>query len=418
MAGQWFESVAEAHRRAKRNLPRSVYAALLAGSERGVTLTDNLVAFDELRFRPHVADLPVKREQATTALGQNIALPVVISPVGVQAVHPEAEVAVARAAAAAGTAIGLSSFASKPVEEVAAANSQLFFQTYWVGGRDRVLARVERARRAQAKALIVTLDWTFDTYRDWGSPPIPEKLNLVALARFAPQVLARPRYLAEWLRHRTLPDLTVPNLALPGEPPPTFFAAYGEWMNTPPATWADIQWLREQWNGPFLVKGIIRPDDARRAVDAGATAISVSNHGGNNLDTTLASIRALPTIAEAVGSQIEVLFDGGIRRGADVVKALALGARAVMIGRAYLWGLGASGESGVKNVLEILRKGIDSALLGLDCASVHDLAPEDVLVPAGFTEGMKAAPSSSRRQGRESDHVRAGRSRAGVPDDL
>ena len=175
MAGQWFESVAEAQRRAKRNLPRSVYAALLAGSERGVTLTDNVVAFDELRFRPHVADLPGKREQATTALGQSIALPVVISPVGAQAVHPEAEVAVARAAAAAGTAIGLSSFASKPVEEVAAANPQLFFQTYWVGGRDRVLARVERARRAQAKALIVTLDWTFDTYRDWGSPPIPEK---------------------------------------------------------------------------------------------------------------------------------------------------------------------------------------------------------------------------------------------------
>jgi len=300
-------------------------------------------------------------------------------------VHPDAEVAVARATAAAGTAIGLSSFASKPVEEVAAANPQLFFQTYWVGGRDRVLARVERARRAGAKALIVTLDWTFDTYRDWGSPPIPEKLDLAAMARFAPEVLARPRYLAEWLRHRTLPDLTVPNLALPGEPPPTFFAAYGEWMNTPPATWADIQWLREQWNGPLLVKGIMRSDDARRAVDAGATAISVSNHGGNNLDTTLASIRALPTVAEAVGGQIEVLFDGGIRRGADVVKALALGAHAVMIGRAYLWGLAAAGESGVKNVLEILRSGIDSALLGLDRASVHDLAPEDVLVPSGFT---------------------------------
>jgi heme/flavin dehydrogenase (mycofactocin system) len=385
MAGQWFESVAEAQRRAKRNLPRSVYVALLAGSERGVTVTDNVVAFDELRFRPHVADLPDKREQATTALGQGIALPVVISPVGAQAVHPDAEVAVARAAAAAGTAIGLSSFASKPVEEVAAANPQLFFQTYWVGGRDRVLARVERARRAGAKALIVTLDWTFDTYRDWGSPPIPEKLDLAAMARFAPEVLARPRYLAEWLRHRTLPDLTVPNLALPREQPPTFFAAYGEWMTTPPATWADVQWLREQWNGPFLVKGIMRPDDARRAVDAGATAISVSNHGGNNLDTTLASIRALPTVAEAVGGQIEVLFDGGIRRGADVVKALALGAHAVMIGRAYLWGLGAAGESGVKNVLEILRSGIDSALLGLDRASVHDLVPEDVLVPSGFT---------------------------------
>src|SRR6476661_8319974 len=148
MAGQWFESVAEAQRRAKRNLPRSVYAALLAGSERGVTLTDNVLAFDELRFRPHVADLPGKREQATTALGQGIALPVVISPVGAQAVHPDAEVAVARAAAAAGTAIGLSSFASKPVEEVAAANPQTFFQMYWTGGRDKLVARMERARKA------------------------------------------------------------------------------------------------------------------------------------------------------------------------------------------------------------------------------------------------------------------------------
>ncbi|MBN9113632.1 MAG: mycofactocin biosynthesis FMN-dependent deaminase MftD [Pseudonocardia sp.] len=385
MAGQWFESVPEARRRAKRNLPRSAYAALLAGSERGVTLTDNVLAFDELRFRPHVADLPVEQEQATTTLGQHIALPVVLSPVGAQAVHPEAEVAVAGAAAAAGTAIGPSSFASKPVEEVAAANPRLFLQTYWVGGRDRVLARVERARHAQAQALIVTLDWTFDTYRDWGSPPIPEKLDLAAMARFAPEVLARPRYLAAWLSHGTLPDLTVPSLALPGEPPPTFFAAYREWMNTPPATRASIQLLGEQWNGPFLVKGIMRPDDARRAVDAGATAISVSNHGGNNLDTRLASIRVLPAIAEAVGSQIEVLFGGGIRRGADVVKALALGARAVMISRAYLWGLGAGGESGVKNVLETLRNGIDSALLGVDCASVHDLAPDHVVVPAGFT---------------------------------
>ena len=149
-----------------------------------------------------------------------------------------------------------------------------------------------------------------------------------------------------------IPDLTVPNMRRPGEPAPTFFGAYGEWMQTPLPTWEDVAWLREQWGGPFMLKGVMRVDDARRAVDAGVTAISVSNHGGNNLDGTPASIRALPAVADAVGDQIEVLLDGGIRRGSDVVKALALGARAVMIGRAYLWGLAANGQAGVENVLD------------------------------------------------------------------
>src|SRR5437870_9285233 len=144
-------------------------------------------------------------------------------------------------------------------------------------------------------------------------------------------------------------------------------------MMTPPPSWDDLRWLREEWGGPFMLKGVMRVDDARRAVDIGATAVSVSNHGGNNLDGTPASIRALPGVADAVGGQIEVLLDGGIRRGSDVVKALALGARAVMIGRAYLWGLAANGSAGVKNVFDILRDGIDSALLGLGRASVHDL---------------------------------------------
>ena len=284
-------------------------------------------------------------------LGQDIAFPVIISPTGVQAVDPEGEVAVARAAAAAGTAIGLSSFASRSIEDVAAANDKVFFQMYWVGTRERILQRVERARRAGAKALIVTLDWSFATRRDWGSPPIPEKLNLKAMARFAPEMIVRPGYLLDWVKSGKLPDLTCPNLAGPGEDLPTFFGAYGEWMGTPLPTWEDIGWLREEWGGPFAVKGIMHPDDARRAVDVGATAISVSNHGGNNLDGTPASIRALPRIVDAVGDQIEVLQDGGIRRGSDVVKALALGAKAVLIGRAYLWGMAAGGEAGVSNVL-------------------------------------------------------------------
>jgi heme/flavin dehydrogenase (mycofactocin system) len=399
MKNLWFESVAVAQRRAKRRLPKSVYSALIAGSEAGITLADNVAAFGELGFAPHVGGAPAHRDMTTTVMGQEISLPVLISPTGVQSVHPDGEVAVARAAAARSTAIGLSSFASKPVEEVIAANPQTFFQLYWAGGRDQIAPRIERARAAGARGLIVTLDWTFSHSRDWGSPWIPDKLDLKAMARLAPEVLVRPAWLIEWARAGGPPDLTVPNVSPLGSPATTFFGAYGEWMMTPPPSWDDLRWLREQWDGPFMLKGIIRVDDARRAVDAGYTAISVSNHGGNNLDTTPASIRALPAIAEAVGDQIEVLLDGGIRRGSDVVKALALGARAVMIGRAYLWGLAAAGQPGVENVLDVLRAGIESALLALGRASTTELTPDDLIVPRGFTRplGVPAEPAVSFR---------------------
>jgi heme/flavin dehydrogenase (mycofactocin system) len=388
MGGGWFETVAEAQRRAQKRLPRSVYGALVAGSEKGLTVRDNQAAFDEIGFAPRTAGLSAKRELGTTVLGQHIALPVIISPTGVQAVHPDGEVAVARAAAARGTAMGLSSFASKPVEEVVAANPKTLFQMYWCGSRDDMLRRMERARAAGVVGLILTLDWTFSHGRDWGSPRIPERLTLREMLRFAPEGVTRPAWLLDWVRTRQLPDLTVPNMADPGAEVPTFFGAYGQWMQTPPPSWEDVRWLREQWDGPFLLKGVFRVDEAKRAVDAGVSAISVSNHGGNNLDGTPASIRALPGIAEAVGDQVEVLFDGGIRRGSDVVKALALGARAVLIGRAYLWGLAANGQAGVENVLDILRGGIDSALLGLGRSSVEELSRDDVIVPAGFSDAV------------------------------
>lgn len=390
MSRGWFESVAEAQRRARRSLPSSVYGALLAGSERGVTLRDNVDAFDEIRFAPRTAGLAAKRSLRTTVLGQQLALPVVLSPTGVQAVHPDGEVAVARAAAAKGTAMGLSSFASKPIEQVVAANPKTLMQLFWIGGRDDMLRRVERARAAGAVGLILTLDWSFSHSRDWGSPRIPERLTARELLRLAPQGLTRPGWLLRYVRAGHLPDLTVPNLAEEGRPAPAFFGAYGQWMQTAPPTWADVRWLREQWDGPFLLKGVMRVDEAKRAVDAGVSAVSVSNHGGNNLDGTPATIRALPAIAEAVGDQIEVLLDGGVRRGSDVVKALALGARAVLIGRAYLWGLAAGGEAGVRNVLDILRNGIDSTLLGLGRSSVRELGPDDAVLPPGFAVALGA----------------------------
>ena len=388
MPNAWFETVAEAQRRAKKRLPAPVYGALMAGSERGISRDGNLDAFAELGFAPEVANKPATREQATTVMGQPISMPVLLSPTGVQAVHPDGELAVARAAAARGTAIGLSSFASKPIEDVVAANPQTFFQIYWCGTKDQMQQRIDRAKRAAAAGLIVTLDWSFAHGRDWGSPFIPERIDREAVLRYAVPVALRPRWLATWARTRRLPDLCVPNMAVGDGPNPTFFQAYGEWMQTPPATWDDLAWLREQWDGPLMIKGVIRIDDALRAADIGADAISVSNHGGNNLDTTPAPIRALPAIKAAVGDSIEVVLDGGIRRGSDVVKAVALGAGAVMIGRAYLWGLAANGQAGVENVLDILRSGIDSVLLGLSKPSIADLGPDDVVVPDGFTRRL------------------------------
>jgi pre-mycofactocin synthase len=409
MANPWFESVAEAQRRAKKRLPKGVYGALVAGSERGLTLEDNLAAFAEIGFAPHTAGLANERNMGVTVMGQPVSMPILISPTGVQAVHPDGEVAVARAAAARGIAMGLSSFASKPIEEVVAANPQTFFQMYWVGTRDQMLARMDRAKKAGAVGLIATLDWSFAYGRDWGSPFIPEKIDFEAARRYAPQVLMRPRWLLDFARTGKIPDLSVPNMvATPGEPAPTFFGAYGMWNASPMPTWEDVSWLREQWDGPFMLKGVMRVDDAKRAVDAGVTAVSVSNHGGNNLDGTPASIRALPSVADAVGDQIEVLLDGGIRRGGDVAKALALGAKAVMIGRAYLWGLAANGQAGVENVLDLLRDGLGSAMVGLGRPNVSELSRDDLVIPPGFerqlgsiavdTALQAVSPSRRRRE--------------------
>lgn len=390
MANAWFETVAVAQRRAEKRLPGSVYGAIIGGAEKGLSLNDNLTAFDQLGLAPHVAGLHAERGMEVQVMGQHLSMPVIISPTGVQAVHPEGEVAVGRAAANRGIPMGLSSFGSKSIEEVCAVNNQVFHQMYWSGGRDVMVQRLQRAEAAGAKGIILTLDWSFSNGRDWGSPWIPEKLDLKTMIKLSPQALSRPKWLMTYLKTFSLPDLSAPNMAAPGQKPPAFFGAYYEWMQSTPPSWEDIAWLRSQWNGAFMVKGVCRVDDARRVRDLGATALSVSNHGGNNLDGTPAPIRVLPSIVDAVGGDIDVVLDGGIRRGSDVVKAVALGAKAVMIGRAYLWGLSVNGQAGVENVLDVLRGGIDACLLGLGRSHVNELTPDDVIAPEGFFRTLGA----------------------------
>jgi heme/flavin dehydrogenase (mycofactocin system) len=398
----WFESVAVAQERARKRLPQPVYGALVAGSERGQTITENEAAFRELGLAPHVVGQSAERDLTTRVFGQDVSLPVLISPTGVQAVHPDGEVAVARAAAARGTIMGLSNFASRSVEEVTATGATTFFQMYWTGDRDTMIQRMTRAHAAGVRGLIATLDWSFSIGRDWGSPEIPEKVDVRTAVRFAPKVATKVRWMKEFAKAGVIPDLTAPNLAPAGPdgglgPAPTFFGAYYEWMTTPPPTWEDVAWMSEQWRQisgtPFLLKGVCRVDDALRAVDAGVAGISVSNHGGNNLDGTPAAIRMVKPIADRLGSQIDVVMDGGVRRGSDVVKAVALGAKAVMIGRAYLWGLAANGQTGVENVLDVLRMGIDSTMRGLAVDSISDLTPEHLLVPDGFHRALGDAAS-------------------------
>ena len=396
----WFESVAVAQRRAKKRLPAPVYGALVAGSERGQTIADNEAAFSEIGFAPHVAGQQAERSMATTVMGQDISLPVIISPTGVQAVHPDGEVAVARAAAARGTVMGLSNFASKSVEEVTAANPSTFFQMYWTGDRDVMIQRMERAHAAGAKGLIATLDWSFSMGRDWGSPEIPEKVDLRTMIRMAPQVARKPRWLCEFARAGAIPDLTAPNLAPPG----------GDGAHVL------RRLLRVDDHAAALVGG--RGLDARavgqsracrscsRACAGSTTPCGPSTPASprSRCPTTAATTSTAPPprsgcckpIADAVGDQVEVVMDGGIRRGSDVVKAVALGARAVMIGRAYLWGLAANGQAGVENVLDVLRGGIDSALLGMGLSSIHELNPDLFVIPDGFHRALGVPPTQGK----------------------
>lgn len=360
---------------AKKRLPRVIFGYLDGGAEDEVTLRANREAFRKLTFRPRSAVALAACCLSTTVLGRPVSVPFLLAPVGSsRALHPDGEIGAAQAAGAAGTAYILSSAAGHRLEDVKAAGSaSVWYQLYLIGGREASEAVIERASKAGFDALVLTIDTSVAGMRerDFRNGMIPlAGPGLLAKIPFLPQLLARPRWLTCFLLDGGMPSL--PNVVVPGRGPVSLLDVSAALAKSA-ITWEDFRWIRELWRGPIVVKGVLTAEDARRAVDEGAAAVVVSNHGGRQLDCSPASLRALPEIVEAVGGQVEVLMDGGIRRGSDAIKAICLGARAVLIGRAYAYGLAAAGTAGVARALEILRADMERTLRLLGCASVESL---------------------------------------------
>ncbi len=371
---------------ARRRLPKAVFDYLDGGAEGEVTLRENRRAFDDVTFRPrHAVDVS-RSDLRTSVLGFELSFPALLAPVGYsRLMHPGGEVAAARAAGAAGTAYILSTISGHRMEDVRAASSgPVFYQLYLLGGRDAAEAAIERAQRAGFSALVLTIDTPVAGMRERDSRNGVKELlsgSLLAKAPFLPQLFTRPGWLVSFLLDGGLPKLE--NVVIPGRGPMALVDVNAA-LASAAVTWADLRWIRDCWRGPIVVKGVLTGDDARRAIDEGAAAVVVSNHGGRQLDCVAASLRALPEVVAAVDGQIEVLMDGGVRRGTDLVKALCLGARAVLCGRAYAYGLAAAGEAGVARALEILRTDVERTLKLLGCSSVAQLEGSYVDVSANW----------------------------------
>jgi L-lactate dehydrogenase (cytochrome) len=360
---------------ARRRLPRVVFDYLDGGAEDEITLRENRRAFEDVIFKPRHAVAFAACDLRTRVLGCDLALPAMLAPVGYSSVmHPRGELAAACAAGDAGTGYILSTISGVALEEVKAASSgPVFYQLYLLGGRKAAELTLERARKAGFSGLFVTIDTAVAGMRERDFRNGMKELiggSIFDKIRFSPQILARPSWLMSFLKEGGVPVL--PNVVIPGTGPMPL-TDVGTALAQSTITWEDFRWIRELWDGPLIVKGVLTADDARRAVDVGASGIVVSNHGGRQLDTVSASLRALPEIVAAVNGQIEVLMDGGIRRGADIVKAICLGARAVLCGRAYAYGLAAAGQAGVARAIEILREDLNRTLKLLGCPSVRAL---------------------------------------------
>jgi len=379
-------SIKDFRRLAQRRLPRAVFDYLDGGAEGEVTLRANCAAFQDVTFRPRHAVSISDCGLGTRVLGLDLALPALLAPVGYsRLMHPGGEVAAARAAGAAGTAYILSTISGHRLEDVKAASSgHVFYQLYLLGGRGAAEAAIERARVAGFSALFVTIDTAVSGMRERDFRNGMKELisgGLLEKIPFLPQVLSRPGWLLGFLLDGGLPLL--PNVAIPGRGPMPLLDVNAA-LACSTVTWQDLRWIRELWRGPMVIKGVLTADDARRAIDEGAAALVVSNHGGRQLDCVPASLRALPEVVAAVNGQIEVLMDGGIRRGGDIVKAICLGARAVLCGRAYAYGLAAAGEAGITRALEILRVDLERTLKLLGCPSVAALDRTYVNVPSSW----------------------------------
>jgi len=368
---------------ARRRIPKSVFDYLDGGAEGEVTLRENCRVFEDVTFRPRCAVAEAECNLRTRVLGFDLALPLLLAPVGYsRLMHPGGEVVAAHAAGNAGTAYILSTISAHKLEDVREASTgPVFYQLYLMGGRAAAEGSIERAKQAGFNALVVTIDTPVSGIRERDFRNGMKELisgSLFDKIPFLPQVLSRPGWLIQFLLDGGLPSL--PNVVIPGKGPMPLMDV-GAALAESAVTWADFHWIRELWRGPILVKGVLTGDDARRAIDHGAAAISVSNHGGRQLDCVPASLRALPEVVKAVNGQVEVLMDGGVRRGTDIVKAVCLGARAVLCGRAYAYGLAAAGEAGVVRAIEILRTDLDRTLRLLGCPSVAALDGSYVNVP-------------------------------------
>ncbi len=379
-------NVEDLRRMARQRVPKSVFDYLDGGAESEITLSENCRAFHEISFRPRGAVALSECKLSTVVVGQEVSVPFILAPVGYsRLMHPQGEIAAAEAAGEAGTGYILSTISGHKLEDVKAATSgPCWYQLYLMGGRGAAEGAIERAQRAGYSALVITVDTPVAGYRE--RDPRNGMKELLGDSPFAkvpylPDILAHPRWLISFLRDGGVPKLQ--NVVVPGKGPLDMLDVATA-LSESTVTWADLKWIRRLWSGPIVVKGILVGDDAKRAVDEGAAAVVVSNHGGRQLDSTPASVRALPEIVSAVNSQVEILVDGGIRCGSDVVKAICLGARAVLIGRAYAYGLAAGGAPGVTTALTMLRAGVERTLRLLGCASVQDLGRSYVNVPEAW----------------------------------
>jgi isopentenyl diphosphate isomerase/L-lactate dehydrogenase-like FMN-dependent dehydrogenase len=368
-------TIEDLRRRAQRRLPRVVFDYIDGGADGEVTLRENCAVFDTVRFRPRSASAMGTCDLRTTVLGTPLELPFLLAPIGSSRMFfPRGECVAAAQAGAAGTAYVLSTLSGCRLEEVRAATSgPAWYQLYLLGGREAATAAIARARAADFSALVVTVDTAVAGQRERDLRNGGRELvsgDPWKMLPHAAQLLARPAWLLDFLRDGGM--MKFPNVVVPGEGPMPY-EDVGAALERSTVTWPDMAWIRDAWQGPIVVKGVLDAEDARRALDAGADAIVVSNHGGRQLDCVLPTLLALPGVVDAVGDRAEVYLDGGIRRGSDIVKAIALGARAVLVGRAYAYGLGAAGGAGVAKAIEILRSGVIRTLRLLGCLEASAL---------------------------------------------